>query len=240
MTGMEPDILSCTPLSSSIIIEKTIFIRIEEGNMASIFQIGSHASRERLEKLIRERLKPGSNKEDIDKRIWDLFGETWAVMFTDLSGFSRQVAEFGIIHFLQIIHESQRIVFPCIDQFDGIMLKMEGDSMLVIFRRPEKAIASAIAMQKAAKEYNVGRDEAEQMLLCIGLGYGKMLRIGDNDTFGAEVNASSKLGEDIADPWEILVTEQFKNELKGIGYEFERIDEIPSGAKSAYKLIYEI
>ena len=208
--------------------------------MSNIFQIGSNASRERLEKLISERLKSGSNKEDIDKRIWDLFGETWAVMFTDLSGFSRQVAEFGIIHFLQIIHESQVIVVPCIDKYDGIMLKIEGDSMLILYRRPDKALASAIAMQKSAKEYNIGRDETEQMLLCIGLGYGKMLRIGDNDTFGAEVNASSKLGEDIADPWEILVTEQFKNNVTVQSYTFEKIDEMPPGAKGAYKLIYDI
>ena len=34
----------------------------------------------------------------IDQRIWDLFGEEWAVMFTDLAGFSRQVEAFGIIH----------------------------------------------------------------------------------------------------------------------------------------------
>lgn len=55
--------------------------------MSFMFQVGSDASRERLDKLIAERLKPGVNKEDIDKRIWDLFGETWSVMFTDLSGF---------------------------------------------------------------------------------------------------------------------------------------------------------
>ena len=33
----------------------------------------------------------------------------------NLSGFSRFVAEFGIIHFLQVIHESRRIFGPCID-----------------------------------------------------------------------------------------------------------------------------
>jgi adenylate cyclase len=57
--------------------------------MAFIFQIGSDASRDRLEKLISERLRPGADKKDIDDRIWDLFGETWVVMYTDLSGFSR-------------------------------------------------------------------------------------------------------------------------------------------------------
>ena len=46
-----------------------------------------------------------SYKEDLDRRIWDLFGEDWAILWTDLTGFSRNVATFGITHFLQIIHE---------------------------------------------------------------------------------------------------------------------------------------
>ena len=78
-------------------------------------------------------------------------------MFTDLSGFSRGVAEFGIIHFLQIIHESQRILVPCIDRHDGILLKSDGDSLMVIFRTARGALACAIAMQDAARDYNHGR-----------------------------------------------------------------------------------
>jgi len=41
----------------------------------------------RLWHLIEERLKPGADREQVDQRIWDLFGERWAVMFTDLAGF---------------------------------------------------------------------------------------------------------------------------------------------------------
>jgi adenylate cyclase len=67
-------------------------------------------------------------------------------MFTDLAGFSRRVAEFGIIHFLQIIHESQRILVLCIEQFDGILLKTEGDSFLVIYRSAARAVDCAVAM----------------------------------------------------------------------------------------------
>ena len=100
-------------------------------------QIGQSASEDRLEKLIEDRLKPGADKSAIDRRIWDLFGEEWAVMFTDLSGFSRGV-------------------------------------------------------------------EA----------YGEMLRIGDHDVFGAEVNAASKLGEDMAKAKQILVTENVKITLE--------------------------
>ena len=49
----------------------------------------------RLERMIAERLLPGADQAAIDRRIWDLVGERWAIMYTDLSGFSRRVAEFG-------------------------------------------------------------------------------------------------------------------------------------------------
>src|SRR5512145_826520 len=126
----------------------------ENGIMGDRRSINSSASEDRLEKLIAERIKPGSDKEKIDNRIWDLFGETWCIMFTDLSGFSRGVEKFGIIHFLQTIHESERIFIPVIDEHDGILLKVEGDSFLVIFRNVQKAISASIAMQKVSQQYN--------------------------------------------------------------------------------------
>ena len=209
--------------------------------MPYVFQIGTSASQDRLEKLIEERIKPGANKDQLDTRIWDLFGETWAVMFTDLAGFSRNVAAFGIIHFLQVIYESQRILVPSIDQHDGILLKMEGDSMLVIFRNVTKALECAIAMQKTLKAYNAGRLETEQILLCVGLGYGRVLRIGDQDVFGSEVNAASKLGEDTAQAWDILVTGSVKKAAEDIPrFQFEPIEDVPPGADVALRLIYEL
>lgn len=209
--------------------------------MTSVFSVRAGASEDRLAKLINERLQPGADTARIDARLWDLFGEEWAVMFTDLSGFSRQVAEFGIIHFLQVILEAQRILIPCIDGHDGILLKLEGDSMLVIFRNVKKSIGCAIAMQRAVKEYNRGRPDTEQILLCIGLGFGKMLRIGDQDVFGAEVNAASKLGEDTARAWEILVTDNVKRKAgKRAAGEFTRLPAAPPGASAAWRLRYRL
>lgn len=206
-----------------------------------ISDLNPRASRIRLTKLIEERLQPGADKKEIDRRIWTLFGETWTVMFTDLSGFSRQVAEFGIIHFLQIIVESERIFTPVIEGNDGILLKMEGDSMLVLFRDVRKSIRCAIQMQEAVKEFNKTKSSTEQLLLCVGLGYGKMLRIGDEDVFGAEVNAASKLGEDTAKAWEIMVTDSVKKAAGKIpGVTFRKIAYKPPGATGAYQVIYPL
>jgi len=199
----------------------------------------SGASEDRLERLIRDRLVPGADRETIDGRIWDLFGEEWSVMFTDLSGFSRRVAEFGIIHFLQTIYEAERLLVPVIEEHDGILLKVEGDSFLVVFRNARKALQCAVAMQRTLGAYNGDKAPEEAVLLCVGLGSGRMLKIGDTDVFGAEVNAASKLGEDTAKAGEILVTEGFRSacgELPGLG--FAALAEGPPGAAGAWKVAY--
>lgn len=202
-------------------------------------QIRLSASEDRLAGLIEERLRPGADKKGIDQRIWDLFGEEWAVMFTDLSGFSRGVAEFGIVHFLQTIHESERLLIPVIDEHDGILLKIEGDSFLVIFRKAVKALACSVAMQKVLSRYNMDRPEAEKILLGVGLGYGPVLRIGDADVFGAEVNFASKLGEDEARGGEILVTEAVKERSSEGPWTFEGFGEL-YGTTKAWRVKYRL
>lgn len=197
------------------------------------------ASEERLQKLIAARLEAAADRDAIDRHIWDLFGEEWCIMATDLAGFSRDVAQFGIIHFLQTIHESERILVPVIESHDGILMKVEGDSFLVIFRNVGKAIDAAIEMQRATRRYNQGKTPEEHILLCVGLGFGKILRIGDADVFGAEVNAASKLGEDTAKAHEILVTGAVHDAAGPAERErFEPLVQSPPGAERAYRLRY--
>jgi adenylate cyclase len=199
-------------------------------------------SESRLWHLIEERTRPGADTRRIDQRIWDLFGEDWAVMFTDLSGFSRQVAAFGIIHFLQIIHEQKRILLPVVADHDGILIKIEADSLLILFKKAHRALECAIAMQHACQKLSARRTPEEKVLLCVGIGSGRILRIGDQDCYGAEVNAASKLGEDTAKANEILVTgaarEQIVDGLPGIA--FEQIDATIPGTDTSYRVLYEV
>jgi class 3 adenylate cyclase len=198
------------------------------------------ASEDRLQKLIAARIEAAADRDAIDQRIWDLFGEEWCIMSTDLAGFSRNVAEFGIIHFLQTIYESERILIPVIEKHDGILLKVEGDSFFVIFRNVQKAIRASIEMQQTTVRYNTARVPQEHVLLCVGLGFGRVLRIGDADVFGAEVNAASKLGEDIARASEILVTKAVRDAAASVdGISFEPIDEVPPGAEAAFRIVYQ-
>jgi adenylate cyclase len=190
-----------------------------------------------LRKLLEERLQPGADRASIDQRIWDRFGEEWCVMATDLAGFSRGVAEFGIIHFLQTIHEAERMLIPIVESHDGILLKVEGDSFIVIFRSVQQALQSSTDMQRATRDYNTHHPAVEHVLLGIGLGFGRVLRIGDADVFGNEVNSACILGETYADGYEILVTQAVRDHA-GPEMQFERFAHVPPGAHGAYRLIY--
>lgn len=202
-------------------------------------QIVSRASTDRLELLIEERLQPGSDRARIDRRIWNLFGEKWAVLYTDLAGFSRRVAEFGVIHFLQTIYESHRLLVPVIQYGNGVLLKTEGDSLMVIYRKPDDAIRSAIAMQQCCQRHSAAQSPEDQVLLCIGIGFGDVLRIGDDDIFGAEVNAACKLGEDTAKANEILITGAVAEAIElPKDTRLELLPKAPPGANRAFRLLY--
>lgn len=196
------------------------------------------ASEDRLQKLIEERLSPGADKQLVDRRLWDLFGEEWCIMATDLVGFSRGVAEFGITHFLQTIYESERLLVPVVERHDGIMLKMEGDSFLVIFRNVEKALRAAVEMQRTLRAYNEQKPEEEHVLLGVGLGFGRVLRIGDSDVFGPQVNAAYILGEDTSKAYEILMTKAVHDAVSVDDFRFAEIEDVPPGTEKAYRLVW--
>lgn len=180
--------------------------------MSFTYGIASSASQDRLEKLIEKRLKSGAGKSR-DEQIWNLFGERWAIMFSRPVGF---LAPRGRLRHHPFPANDLRVEPSACADHRGILrhpAQGKGDSLLVIFRSVDEAIECAVAMQRCAKEYNRKCAENEQVLLCVGLGFGDVLRIGDSDVFGAEVNAAGKLGEDTAKAYEILVTGSVKMRL---------------------------
>ena len=122
--------------------------------MQNANHLGAKYSERFLYELLQKRLEVHADKAAIDAQIWAQFGEEWCIMFTDLVGFSRLVAEFGIIHFLQTIYESERLFSPLLTKHDGYLLKTEGDSMMVLFKHTNQALACAIEMQALTNDYN--------------------------------------------------------------------------------------
>ena len=197
------------------------------------------SSSQRLWKLIEERVAVGADTATIDQRIWDLFGEEWSIMFTDLAGFSRQVAKFGIIHFLQVIYEQKKLLLPIVEKHDGVLIKIEADSFLILFKKASAALQCAVAMQRACQASNARRSAEEQIVLCVGLGHGRLLKIGDDDVFGHEVNLASKLGEDTAEANEILVTPAAHDAAGNVpGVRWEPVERDFAGSKACWRAVY--
>ena len=192
---------------------------------------------EDLQQLLDERLRPGADHDAIDERIWERFGEEWCVMATDLSGFSRGVARFGIIHFLQTIHESERILMPVLERHGGKLLKVEGDSFLAIFDDPRNAIAASIEMQRVTRAYNDHKSAEEHVLLGVGLGFGRVLRVAEGEVYGNEVNSACILGESYARGYDILVTDAVCQRA-GEAFAFEEFPHVPPGAGAAWRVLY--
>lgn len=69
-------------------------------------QTGTPCAHE-LWELVEQRSRRGADVATVDRAIWERFGQRRAIMFTDLAGFSRQVEQFGILHFLHVIHEQR-------------------------------------------------------------------------------------------------------------------------------------
>lgn len=195
------------------------------------------ASEARLWRMIEARAGPDADVAAIDRKIWQLYGDTRAVVFTDLAGFSRQVEEFGMIHFLQVIYDARRLLFPVVEQHGGVLVKAEADSFLLVFRSADDALDCCLQMQKVCEQVNQRRVPEEQVLLCVGVGYGRVLRIGDREVWGREVNAASKLGEDAARAGEILVTSAAREAATASPRRrFVEIDTVAAGATRNYRL----
>ena len=194
-------------------------------------------SRAVIEHLIQQRLLHNADISAIDAQIWRLFGEQWAILYTDLVGFSRKVERFGIVHFLQIIYQSRQMFEPIAARFDGQVLKEEGDSLLMIFRDPVAALQAALAMHQASENFSRGKLEENRVELCVGLGWGQVLKIDDVDVFGSEVNSACKLGEDRAKKGETLTTDAFAQAVIGKGdWDCLPLDIEPLATKQVYQI----
>lgn len=142
----------------------------------------------------------------IDARIRQRFGATRAVMIGDMSGFSRQTQDRGILHFLAVIRRMHCLLRPVIERH-GQLTKWEADNLYASFSDSTSAIQAALDCQEACREYNRTVSDAWQIVMSFGIGYGQVLDLDGSDFYGDEVNLASKLGEDVAGKGQLLITQ---------------------------------
>jgi class 3 adenylate cyclase len=145
---------------------------------------------------------------EIKKTIWERFGTSGATFISDMANFSSTSRSLGICHFLKMIYRARKIVAPVISANNGTLLKCDADNCYAYFPDVGDAIRSSFDLNKELFRINQDHEVEEHIYLSVGIDYGDLLLIGDNEFFGDPVNTASKLGEDLAKKGETLVTDR--------------------------------
>jgi adenylate cyclase len=162
-------------------------------------------SRAALDRLLEQRNEHPERLVEIDREIWGAFGETHATWVLDMSGFSRLTVRHGITHFLAMIHRLHGIVRPVIARDGGRVVKTEADNVFAVFPTVNAAVSAARDVHNQLATANAFLPEDWDLHASVGIGFGEVLML-DDDFYGNELNLASKLGEDVAEAGETLLT----------------------------------
>ncbi len=183
-----------------------------------------HKEKRRFESLLRKRGTKLSGNARIEREILTRYQDSCSVLVLDTSGFTRLTQKHGIIHFLSLVVAMHDIVKPVIARHNALGYWGEADNIYATFPKARSAVQCALKIQQEVAKGNKRRDVDERLDVCIGVGSGRMLRIGASDCFGDPMNQACKLGEDLARAQQVLITSATYDEIAGrvSGLHFER------------------
>jgi adenylate cyclase len=156
---------------------------------------------------IHELLVRDTDLKTMQKELWRQFGGRCATLVLDCCKFTRITQEAGIVYYLICLIKLNDIIRPIFEEHGCLSFRPEEDNIYAEFETPDQALAASIEANQAVKAANLMLNEHEPFQICIGIGYGNVLFSRNNGVFGDEMNLASKLGEDIAEGEEILLTE---------------------------------
>jgi class 3 adenylate cyclase len=151
-------------------------------------------TRAALDTFLSEMIEDPERRDEIMPLVEDVFGQERAVMVLDMSGFSRTTKTQGIVPFLLMIHQMKLVVQPALARHGGVLIKAEADNLFCLFDSVAQAVAASRETTERLSIVNPLLPEARRLYVSIGIGFGRILNIEDQEVFGDEVNVASKAG----------------------------------------------
>ncbi len=170
-------------------------------------------SRSRLRTLLKEYNEYPERQQEIDAQIHEEFCKSVAIVVIDSCGFSRTVRQHGIVNYLARLERMARVVVPIVETHNGRVLRIEADNIFALFGDTESAARCAAEVQRNVEIANDPLPAASEIYIAIGVGFGRVLLVGDDDAYGDEMNIACKLGEDVAEQGDILLTAAARDAL---------------------------
>ena len=179
-------------------------------------------------------------RKKLEDAIWKNYGTENTVLALDMFGFSLLTRKYGIVHYLSMIRRMQLTVEPIVNGHGGRVIKFEADNCFALLPNPLSAARAAITIQHALAASNLLTADELDIQVSIGIDYGKMLIVNEEDIFGDAVNRACKLGEDIGTAGEILITKEAMDLIPEEGAIQGRPIEVSIGGLStpAFSIIY--
>ena len=137
------------------------------------------------------------------------------MLVLDSSGFTQNTQESGILSYLACIVRLRDMMEPILTRFDCISWRAATDNVFAEFETVDGALSAALEVQRAVSAANIQVHDSAKFGVCIGIGFGDVLRSLSEGVFGDEMNLASKLGEDLAGNGEVLLTESAYQEISG-------------------------
>jgi class 3 adenylate cyclase len=196
-------------------------------------------SRDHLKKLLKEYNEYPERSQEIEARIDKEFCKPVAIMVIDSCGFSRSVRQHGIVNYLARLERLERLIAPMIEGHGGRVLRVEADNIFALFPDAQAAVRCSAEVQRSVEIANEPLPAASEIYVAIGVGFGRLLLIEQHDAYGDEMNIACKLGEDLAEQGEILLTVNAHEALSEPGqWQFEDYYATVSGLDlNAHKLV---
>jgi adenylate cyclase len=170
-----------------------------------MFRPGGRRTRRLTDYLRKRKKRTAARRPELDGKSFPQLFRKRGIVFTDTADFTLRTARDGILHFLMVFDTATSVCQKVVKRTGGETVKVEGDSLLLRYDDANDAVRSVLALDEAIQAYNRGQPENEQVHFSYGIGFGDVLDT-DDDMFGLEVNLASKLGEDLAEPGEALLT----------------------------------
>ena len=132
------------------------------------------------------------------------------IVFSDIEGSTEHNEELGDRRWVQLLDRHNKLIHKRVENYDGHVVKSQGDGFMIAFSDPQQAVRCSIAVQQAL------HDSAEQwdhIRVRIGAHMGTSVRRGD-DLFGRNVAMAARVAGQ-ADGGEILVSEPVREAVEG-------------------------
>lgn len=129
-----------------------------------------------------------------------------AVMIIDQSGFTRKVLQRGTGQALRDVWLMRKLLIPLLREHGGEVYKIDADNLYAYFGAAGTAVGAAAAAHRLLRARQ--RRRKDPVKASIGIGYGVLYYVSsEDDYYGREVNLAAKLGEDVAEAGETLLTD---------------------------------